>query len=312
MQRESYIQSIENKLSLLLTRVKLRGRLNLLDLNIHSENFFRDLLNLIYDYDLKNLNNFKSNAEGIDLIDNTNKVIFQVTSTATTTKINSSIEKLTEVYQGYNLKFMIIVDQIPKLFSKAHPVQNKYICFNPKIDIIDIGNILKEISDCDIERLEKIYKFFKSEIILEGVKHDDYLGEKNNHNQILSEAYQYNKNAYSEISILSVPEPIDIQNIWIPLEATVVSDEENENLNLDATVERYQNWYKEKRHDGTLIDSFTFGRFIKKCVVIGGAGIGKTTLFRKLALDYSDEGYFVLFVRLSKLTDMLLDSSIVA
>ena len=127
--------------------------------------------------------------------------------------------------------------------------------------------------------------------------------------QIFSKAYQYNKNAYSQMSILSVQKPIDLQSIWIPLEAAVVSNEESESLGLDSTIERYQNWYKEKRHDGTIIDSFTFGKFIKKCVVIGGAGIGKTTLFRKLALDYSDEGYFVLFVKLSKLTDVLLDSN---
>ncbi len=126
--------------------------------------------------------------------------------------------------------------------------------------------------------------------------------------QLFNKAYQYNKNAYSEISILSIPKPIDLQDIWIPLEAAIVSDEENESLNLDSTVERYQSWYKERRHNDTIIDSFTFGKFVKKCVVIGGAGIGKTTLFRKLALDYSDEGYFVLFVKLSKLTDMLSDN----
>ncbi|WP_298735146.1 SMEK domain-containing protein [uncultured Psychrobacter sp.] len=188
MKRQDYFNSIEERLNLLVLRTKSRGRLNLLDLNIHSENFFRDLLNLIYDYDLENLNNFKSNAEGVDLIDNTNKVIFQVTTTATTTKINSSIEKLTKVYQSYNLKFMIIVDQIPKLFSKAHPVQNKCISFDPKIDIIDIGIILKEISDCDIERLEKIFKFFESEIILEAEKEETLCHKIGFRNQMLSKA----------------------------------------------------------------------------------------------------------------------------
>lgn len=188
MQRESYIQSIENKLSLLVTRVKLRGRLNLQDLNIHSENFFRDLLNIIYDYDLKNLNNFKSNAEGVDLIDSTNKVIVQVTSTATTTKINSSIRKLTKFYQGYNLKFIIIIDQIPKLFSKVKPTKNEYISFNPKSDIIDIGSILKEISDCDINKLEKIYNFFKNEIYLEEMKGYNLSRKVDFRKQMLSKA----------------------------------------------------------------------------------------------------------------------------
>lgn len=307
MHRKSYIESIENKLSFLVSSIELRSTQNLQDLNIYSENFFRDLLNLVYGYNLKNLNSIKANAKGIDLIDDTNNIIIQVSSTATTTKINNSINNITSEYQGYNLKFIIIVNKIPNLFSRTEPTYNKYISFDPKIDIIDISKILNKISDYETDKLREIYDFFNNEIS-SVERNASSLNNASSYKKNFSEALQYNINAYSKISILSVSKPVELQDIWIPLQATVIDHEENESLNLDATVERYQNWYQEKRHNETSIDSYTFGRFIKHCVVIGGAGIGKTTLFKKLALDYSNDRYFVLFIKLSKLKNMLLNS----
>lgn len=310
MQRKQYYDGIEMRLNWLVERTNSRAKQNILDLNIHAETFFEKLLNVIYDLCLENLNKFSKNAKGVDLIDRNNKIAFQVTSTATTTKINDSIKKLGKDYQGYTLKFMFIGNGIHSKLSKKSYNDNSYVNFDPANDILDVTTLLSEIIHTnDIHKIEKIYTLCESEIPLNEVERNTNLIEEDNYNKVLSSAYQYNKNAYSEISILSVQKPIDLQSLWIPLEANIVNDKENENLNLDSTIERYQNWYKEKRHNETTIDSFTFGRFIKKCVVIGGAGIGKTTLFRKLALDYSDEGYFVLFVKLSKLTDMLSDSS---
>lgn len=310
MQRKEYYDGIEMRLNWLVERTNSRAKQNILDLNIHAETFFQELLNVIYDLSLENLNKVSKNAKGVDLIDRNNKVAFQVTSTATTTKINNSIKKLGKDYQGYTLKFMFIGNGIHNKISKKSYDDNSYVNFDPVNDILDVTTLLSEIIHTnDIHRIEKIYTLCESEIPLNEIEHNKYLIKKDSYSQMLSSAYQYNKNAYSEISILGVPKPIDLQSIWIPLEAAIISDKENDNLNLDATVERYQNWYREKRHDDTIIDSFTFARYIKKCVVIGGAGIGKTTLFRKLALDYSNDGYFVLFVKLSKLTDMLLDNS---
>lgn len=310
MQRKEYYDGIEMRLNWLVERTNSRAKQNILDLNIHAETFFEKLLNVIYDLCLENLNKVSKNAKGVDLIDRTNKIAFQVTSTATTTKINNSIKKLGKDYQGYTLKFMFIGNGIHSKLSKKSYNDNSYVNFDPANDIFDVTTLLSEIIHTnDIHKIEKIYTLCESEIPLNEVERNTNLIEEYNYNKVLSSAYQYNKNAYSEISILSVQKPIGLQSLWIPLEANIVNDKENENLNLDSTIERYQNWYKEKRNNETTIDSFTFGRFIKKCVVIGGAGIGKTTLFRKLALDYSDEGYFVLFVKLSKLTDMLSDSS---
>lgn len=62
----NYIEEIRN---LLFYRIKIRGKINLLDLNIYSETFFAELMSHLFGYDLKNISKIKQNTEGIDLID---------------------------------------------------------------------------------------------------------------------------------------------------------------------------------------------------------------------------------------------------
>lgn len=45
-------------------RIKNRGKINLLDLNIYSETFFAELMNYLLGYNLENINAIKQNAEG--------------------------------------------------------------------------------------------------------------------------------------------------------------------------------------------------------------------------------------------------------
>ena len=60
---------------------------------MHSENFYRDFINLLYGWSLENANNRLQNIEAIDLIDDNVKLIVQVSATATKTKINNSLSK---------------------------------------------------------------------------------------------------------------------------------------------------------------------------------------------------------------------------
>ena len=63
MERVGFFNTIEEKLNFLSFRIEQRGKINLLDFNSHSENFFADLINLIFDYKLKNLN-----AQSVEII----------------------------------------------------------------------------------------------------------------------------------------------------------------------------------------------------------------------------------------------------
>src|SRR5690606_20044496 len=87
MNRKSLLDGIIHYLSILRVSVELHNSLNHQDINVVSENFFRDFLNLAFGYELKNINIVEKNARAIDLGDEDARIAIQVTSTAGMPKI---------------------------------------------------------------------------------------------------------------------------------------------------------------------------------------------------------------------------------
>ena len=166
MQRKNYFDYVEEKLAILSIRVKNRGKLNILDVHMHSENFYRDFINLLYGWFLENANNRLQNIEAIDLIDDNVKLIVQVSATATKTKINNSLSKKSiEEYakRGYTFKFVSIAENADQLRQQKY--NNLYnIGFNPKKDIYDISSLEKDILNLKLQKLEEVYQFIKAEL----------------------------------------------------------------------------------------------------------------------------------------------------
>ena len=166
MQRKNYFDYIEEKLAILSIRVKNRGKLNILDVHMHSENFYRDLMNLLYDWSLNNINNSIQNVEAIDLIDYNKKIIVQISATVTKAKIEKSLDKkIIEKYaqRGYKFKFVSIAENTDKLRKQNY--QNPYgVGFEPQIDIFDISSLEKDIIDLQTEKMERVYQFIKAEL----------------------------------------------------------------------------------------------------------------------------------------------------
>lgn len=55
MNRSQYFNYIEEKINYLSYRISKRGKINLLDLNIYSETFFAEMINILLKFNL-NLN----------------------------------------------------------------------------------------------------------------------------------------------------------------------------------------------------------------------------------------------------------------
>ncbi|MCL2322467.1 MAG: SMEK domain-containing protein [Oscillospiraceae bacterium] len=164
MNRDIYFRYIAEKLNNLAYNIEVLGKLNLLDLNIHSETFFKDFLNIIFGFKLENLNAKIHNIKGIDLIDKKNKIILQVSATCTKEKIENSLAKdIFKQYNDYHFIFLAISKDAHALRTKTFT--NPYnITFLPSDDIIDIVMSLKNIWDLKIEKLKKVYNFIKLEL----------------------------------------------------------------------------------------------------------------------------------------------------
>jgi hypothetical protein len=163
MNRSKYFNLIEEKLNLLATRIEMRGGLNLLDLNLHSENFYNHFFNLLFGWNLENLNTTEQNAAGVDLVDTTNKIIVQVSATATKQKIESALTKDLSSYKGYSFKFISISKDAKNLRTKTFSNPHE-LTFSPTTDIFDIRTLLLKIYAMHIDQLKEIYDFVKKEL----------------------------------------------------------------------------------------------------------------------------------------------------
>lgn len=164
MNRTEYFNYIEEKLNILSYRIKNRGKINLLDLNIHSETFFAELMNYLLGYSLKNINPIKQNMEGIDLIDEKNRIIAQVSSTCTKQKIENSLNKaIFEKYACFKFIFIAVVGNADTLRTVTY--KNPYkAMFSTADNIYDIKSLLNIALNLNIAKQRKLYEFIRDEL----------------------------------------------------------------------------------------------------------------------------------------------------
>jgi hypothetical protein len=163
MNRAPYFDFIQSKLTALASNLEARGALNILDQHLHSENFYRYFCNLLFGWKLQNLNTANQNAAAIDLVDRENKIVVQVSATATKQKIESALTKDLSAYSGYSFKFILISKDAGKLRSKRF--RNPHgLTFDPSVDIFDIVLLLRTINGLSIEQLKEVYDFIRKEL----------------------------------------------------------------------------------------------------------------------------------------------------
>lgn len=170
--RDRYYSNIRSKLSFLVTEIRSDNSVNLQALNIHAENIFAGVLNILYGWSLKNANAEQQNAAGIDLFDADKKIVVQVSSKHTHKKIQEeSINKIvnqtvgdgepTPKYKGYHYYFLAIAE-IAKP-TKAFTIPN-WLTFEPKTDILDLTKLLSDVLNSDIEKQKQLSELLDREM----------------------------------------------------------------------------------------------------------------------------------------------------
>lgn len=151
MKKKKLLDEIGEFLSFLKTRIKISNKISFYDINISCEDLIKDLFNLIYTAEFKNINiDTSRDFPAIDLGDVNQSVAIQVTSQTGTTKIRETIKafKKNELYQEYSrLRFVLLKDKKSRYPTNID--EEELFNFNRKKDILDFEDLILEIQKLD-------------------------------------------------------------------------------------------------------------------------------------------------------------------
>lgn len=145
-----YCSNISNKLTFLTLKARIENKVNINALNIRAEGFYIEFLGLLFGWQLRNANAAKQNAAGIDLIDEENNIIVQVSSSFDHGKIQRSLNKSdTEEYAGYHFRFVAITEKATNYQPFDIP---EGLTFDAKKDVLNTPALLCHVLNAGIDK----------------------------------------------------------------------------------------------------------------------------------------------------------------
>jgi len=179
-------------------------------LNIHGENWFRDIFNFVYDLNLINANFLSANYPAIDLVDDINNIVYQITTTRTKDKVEHTLTKIAEtIYKDFSLKIFFLLEKAKFNKETRDYFFNKYS--------INISDILKDYSDLikDIETLEtdKLIELNKRFFSFDTTKYTDEIILDLIFKHLLKEQKKIKKDFYEDFGNVDINSKIEINSI---------------------------------------------------------------------------------------------------
>jgi hypothetical protein len=161
--RQNSIHRITDHLARIKSQVALSNSIQLFDINIHSEEFFKGLLNKVYGYRLENLNNTYALTESIDLGDTVNGIAFQITSEKSRKKITDTVSTFQKngTSKDYPILKIFVLGDKPK---RSGEIVHDEFKFDLRNDIIDFSDLLRAIAKLETPKINEIEQWIESEL----------------------------------------------------------------------------------------------------------------------------------------------------
>ena len=159
--KKKYVEYVIDKIALLRAEISSLNKQGYNDANLYCENIVKNIMNIVYDYDLINLNSIKNNYPGVDLGDYQKKIAVQVTSTKTSQKVNKSLEKIEDnnIRDDFDIIYIFILTKK----QSTYKINEEYRSFDYKKYIIDFDDIIDEFINLNTLTMHKLYHIFEVE-----------------------------------------------------------------------------------------------------------------------------------------------------
>ncbi|WP_333878150.1 SMEK domain-containing protein [Methylobacter sp.] len=160
--RQQAFNNISRELAIGIQDIKQRQAIQDYSLNIHAENFFRDVFNCVYGCHFENANFQSANAPCLDLLDTQQKLAYQITSTISKEKIINTLQALAKPeYQGYEIRMFYLLGK-PNLSAKSKQKIRTDFALNIDEHLFDCSDLIKDINNLKTDKLIALnHKYFK-------------------------------------------------------------------------------------------------------------------------------------------------------
>lgn len=158
-----YIGQILDDLASIGSQVDNRNRVGLFEMTKLLENFYRDILNEIYGFNLTNTNETSSNAPAVDLVDSSKGVAIQVTSSGTSAKINKTLEALTDdQIAAYPMVIVLVAGKKQRSFTLTDEFVTRA---NFKIENVwDYTDLCRSLVNLPLDKLQSLHQIVTKQI----------------------------------------------------------------------------------------------------------------------------------------------------
>lgn len=165
LQRQNNLDEAKDWLTRLNQNIEASASVRHLDANIEIEPFFRDLLNLLYDWQLRSSNSVVTNQDSFDLDDRQSRIAVQVTSTLTPAKIRETLKSFLANHRGDFDRLVFVYPVLSKTDSRAEfSAQLDGFAFDPQQDRLDLSDLLRKIQSLDIRKQDRVIDFLRREL----------------------------------------------------------------------------------------------------------------------------------------------------
>lgn len=159
-----YIGQLLDDLASIGGQVANRNKVGMTDLTKLLENFYRDIINDIYDYSFRNANEERSNAPGLDLLDDVRGIGIQVTSQGGSAKINETLDVLSdEQLKTYTRIIIMVAGTKQKSYTG---LKQEFIDkTNFKIeDIWDYTDLCRALVNLPLDKLQGLHQMVSQQV----------------------------------------------------------------------------------------------------------------------------------------------------
>lgn len=166
MKSQDLIHKIIDHLSYLSRKVDMHNSLGFFDVNKVAEYFYADFLNIVFGYNLKNLNNIEKNAKAIDLYDEINGIAIQVTSESEISKYRETVKKFVDskLNEKYPTLIILLITR-KKRKHNTKTINEDGFHFDINKSVWDINEeILKKLINKNVVDLENILDFLEKNL----------------------------------------------------------------------------------------------------------------------------------------------------